>query len=144
MAIEIVEYMPGMAIGKGFDTVRRDVKVSPAVTGSITPPLGATGQTGQFSLVLVNGSEEFEESLGINSSVNGGWGSFSASAKFDFKKKCKVSKQATFCVLSFSATNAFESFIDPNLTPDAEDLLRLSDTALSISMEYSEILKAFA
>ena len=127
MALEIMEYLPGMAIGKGFDTVKRDVKVSPAVVGSIIPPAGAEGQTGQFNLVLVKGSEEFESSLGINSSVSGGWGPFSASAKFDFKKKCKVSRQATFCVLSFSATNAFESFSDPKFTPDAEELLRLGE-----------------
>lgn len=127
MSLEIMEYLPGMAIGKGFDTVRRDIKVSPAVVGSISPPVGAAGQTGQFNLVVVKGSEEFESSLGINSSVSGGWGPFSASAKFDFKKKCKVSRQATFCVLSFSATNAFESFSDPKFTAEAEELLRLNE-----------------
>jgi hypothetical protein len=47
MGIEIVEALPGMEVGKGFDTVTSDVKVSRAVTGSIRASPAATGQSAQ-------------------------------------------------------------------------------------------------
>jgi hypothetical protein len=78
--------------------------------------------------MIVNDAEAFEDSLGINTSISGGWGPFGASAKAEFKKKCKVSRQATFCVLRFSAVNAFRTFTDEvRLSADADELIRLGD-----------------
>lgn len=126
MAIEVIGALPGMEVGNGFDTVSNDVKVSRAVKGNVRTSPGATGQAGGFSLVIVRGSEEFDDALDVSASARGGIGPFSGSAKASFKQKCKVSTEALFCVLSFNATNALESFHgEPTLSEDAEELLRL-------------------
>ena len=128
MAFEEIEYFPGMEIGKGFDTLSEDIKITPAVRGRISPPDHADGQTGTFNVIIVQGTKQFEEALDINVSVGGGFGPFRASAKTKFMNKCKVSSQALHCIVSFDATNAFESFDNVELTEDAEELLKLNKT----------------
>jgi hypothetical protein len=128
MAIEIVEWLPGMELGKGFSKLSGDVKVSPAVRGETGPSAGATGQKGGYSFEVVTGTEEFNQLLEVGASVSAGLGPFRASAKAKFAERCKISTMSTVCVLSFHATNAFETFHgEIELTPDAEELLRLGD-----------------
>jgi hypothetical protein len=61
VAIEIVEALPGMDPGKGFNKLCGDVKVSPAVRGKTSPSPDAGGQKGGYSFTMVKGSEEFNQ-----------------------------------------------------------------------------------
>jgi hypothetical protein len=128
VAIEIVKALPGMDLGKGFNKLSGDVKVSPAVRGKAGPSPGAGGQKGGYSFTIVKGSEEFNQVLEVGASVSAGVGAFRASAKAKFAESCQVSSMSTVCVLSFHAINAFETFHgEVELASDAEELLRLGD-----------------
>lgn len=126
MAFEEIEYFPGMEIGKGFDTISEDMKITPAVRGKISPPDNAAGQSGIFNCSIIRNTQEFEEALDVNVSVGGGFGPFRASAKTKYKNKCKVSSEAIFVVVGFNVLNAFESFDDVELTQEAVELLQLN------------------
>lgn len=128
MAIEIVEALPGLDLGKGFNKLSGDVKISPAVRGKTSASPGAGGQKGGYSFTIVKGSEEFNQVLEVGASLSAGVGAFRASAKAKFAESCQVSSMSTVCVLSFHAINAFETFHgEVELAPDAEELLRLGD-----------------
>jgi hypothetical protein len=128
VAIEIVEALAGMELGKGYSRLSGAAKLSPAVRGTTGPSPGGAGQQGGYSFTIVKGSDEFNQVLEVGASVSAGLGAFHASAKARFAENCKVSSMSTVCVLSFHAINAFESFHgDVELAPDAEELLRLGD-----------------
>lgn len=129
MPLQIVEALPGLDVGKGFDALTNDVKVTSAVLGKIGTPEGAAGQVGSFEFTMVKGSSEFREALGISASVSAGVGLFGASAKAKYAERCAVSTQSTVCILSFEARNAFVTFKEtPKLDPDLEELLKLDKT----------------
>src|SRR5688572_21296690 len=129
MALQIVEALPGLEVGKGFDALTNDVKVTTAVLGNVGTPEGAAGQEGSFDFTMVKGSSEFREALGISASISAGVGLFGASAKAKYAERCEVSTQSTVCILSFEARNAFVTFKDtPKLDPSLEELLKLNKT----------------
>lgn len=129
MSLRIVEALPGLEVGKGFDALTNDVKMTKAVLGDIGKPEGAAGQEGTFSFTIVKGSSEFRETLGVSANVSAGVGLFGASAKAKYAERCAVSSQSTVCVLSFEARNAFETFKGtPKLAPDLQELLQLNKT----------------
>ena len=119
----LVVWQEGMALGFGYDEVRGDPKQR-AVVGRSGPPDNAAGQSGEFNLVLLKSAEEFDEALDISARVGGGFGLFQGSAKFGFKKRCKVSSEAPFCALRVVAINAYEQLTNPELTEEAQTLLR--------------------
>jgi hypothetical protein len=128
MAIEIVEALPGMDLGKGYSKLSGDVKISPAVRGKAGAAPGAAGQKGGYSFETVTSYEEFNQLLEVGASLSAGVGAFSVSAKSKFAESCQVANMSTVCVLSFHAVNAYETFHgEVELAPDAEELLRLGD-----------------
>lgn len=120
--MELINWAPGLRVGAGYDIVRGEEKQE-AVVGTIERPINAAGQQGEMSFVLATNSDEVDKALDINASINVGVGPFSGSAKMKFHESCKVSNQATFCVISVNATNAFEQLVSPKLTPEALVLL---------------------
>lgn len=120
--MELIDWTPGMRVGAGYDEVRGEEKQE-AVIGTLEKPINATGQQGQASFVLATNSDEVDKALDINASIKVGVGSFGGSAKMKFHESCKVSNQATFCVISVNATNAFEQLVKPKLAPEAQELL---------------------
>jgi hypothetical protein len=118
-----VSWCAGIIPGNGYDEVRGEPKDSIAVTGTLDPPQNAAGQEGEFSLLMIQSEEDYDSSLGINADLGGGAGLFNASGKFEFKKRCKVSSQASFCVIRVVAKNAYEHLTSPKLTGDAWELL---------------------
>jgi hypothetical protein len=126
MGVVIYEALPGMKVGGGYNGLTHDPKVSVAVSGHIARSPGAEGQVGGADLVIVKDSEEFENALNIDTSASYGGLGLGLSAKFKFKKNCKVNRQSTFALIRCHATNAFEHFqTTPVLSPDAAELLRL-------------------
>ena len=120
--MDIVDWAPGLRVGAGYDVVRGDEKQE-AVVGQLEKPLNASGQQGDSSFLLATSSDEVDTALDVNASIKVGAGPFGGSAKMDFHKRCKVSNEATFCVISVHATNAYEQLVRPKLSPEAEALL---------------------
>ncbi|WP_114391907.1 hypothetical protein [Oleisolibacter albus] len=125
--MQAVDWQPGLDYGTGYDNVRGDAK-QPAVVGAHRPIEGAAGQQGDFAFVNINSESDFDQATDIDVKIGGGFGLFSGSAKFKFKERCKVSSQATFCVVRVSALNAYEGLVEPKLAPDAWDLLNTGNS----------------
>jgi hypothetical protein len=127
--MEIFEYKPGMELGKGYDKVKADVKIGSAVKGTTSSSDDAPGNIGSYDFLLIESYRDFESALGIDTSIGGGIPGIGGSFKFQFKDKCKVTKEATFCMMCFQVLNAFETFNDDiELTDDARELLLLGNT----------------
>lgn len=129
MSIDIVEYLPGMELGRGFDLLENDPKILPAVKGNVGKLGRAKGQvSGAYDILIVRSIDEFQQALGIDASVSVGLGVAGGSVKAKFEEKCKVTSEATFCVVSFSAVNAPMSLRgEVALTDEALELLQLKD-----------------
>lgn len=122
-----MDALPGLSLGKGYDTVSGDIKTNLAVVGKTSKPDDAIGQKGAFSFTLIQEHENFMSHLGIDIGISGGSLLLRASEKFNFVKNCKITTEAVLCVISFSAINSYESFDNPQLSPDAEELLQLNN-----------------
>src|SRR5262249_6461807 len=81
------------------------------------------GQSGDSNFLLVQSSDDYDQALDINAEAGGGFGLFAAHGKFSFKQRCKVSSQATFCVIRVRATHPYQQLVDPKLSTDAWELL---------------------
>jgi hypothetical protein len=125
--MELLDWAPGMRVGGGYDVVRGEEKQE-AVLGELVKPVNASGQQGEMTFVLATTSEEVDTALGVDASIKVGVGPFGGSAKMQFHSSCKVSNEATFCVLSVNATNAFEQLSRPVLSSDAMELLAAGKT----------------
>lgn len=131
MSIDIVEAMPGVKLGGGYDFRKGDPKISKAVRGKADKFSPAKGQeSAEYNFSQVETVEEFQTALGVDSSVSVNLGFSSGSAKASFEKKCGVTTESTFCIISFKALNAPISLRgDVKLTDEALKLLELKDYA---------------
>ncbi|MEU9740240.1 hypothetical protein AB0E12_13755 [Micromonospora chersina] len=118
----MIEWQPGIELRSGYDNVRGEAK-SVSVTGEIAENTTTGGQAGDSNFLLVQSSSEFNEALSISVEAGGGFGLFSAQGKFGFKQRCKVSSQATFCVIRVRSTDPYQQLVEPKLTADAWELL---------------------
>lgn len=121
-----VPWKANLKPGAGYDTLKGDARQE-GVTGQMAPPAQA-GEAGDFNLLLVKSTEEFDNALDINVEVGGTAGLFGGSAKFDLKKRSKVSNSATFCVLRVVSHHAYQQLERPMLTEEAKHLLRTKQT----------------
>ena len=60
------------------------------VVKQIVPPPVAPGGSTSFTVTRTRTTAELQESLQISAEASGGCGLFSASARFDFAKQCKI------------------------------------------------------
>ncbi len=117
-----VPYRIGFDYGIGVEVAHADPRAR-GVIGEVTAVEGASGGGGSFKLQRVESTEELETHLGISAEASGGVGLFSASARFDFARDCKV--RTTSLVLLITATEqfGFEQIDDPRLSPEAGELV---------------------
>lgn len=113
--------------GVGFDRLRGQ-PMERGVKGKVEPPPGAEGVQGQSIFKRTDTVEEFDKTLGIGIDAGGGFGLFEASAKFDFRQTCKVSTQATFCIVKVTARNPDQNLREPVFTEDAWKMLEARNT----------------
>lgn len=123
----IIDWAPGLDFGKGYDNLRGEAKQQ-AVLGTGAAPVNAAGQTGGSNMILTQTSEDFDQAIGIDVDASAQVGLFGGGAKFGFKQRCKVSSQATFCIVSVLARNAYEQIPNPALSPEAWELLENRNT----------------
>ena len=83
-----------------------------------SPPV-APGGSLKFVVTRTNTTSDLQDTLQISAEASGGCGLFSASARFDFAKDCKVHSESLFMTVYAVADNAFQSIDDVLLTPDA-------------------------
>jgi hypothetical protein len=83
-----------------------------------SPPVAPGGST-SFTVTRTRTTADLQESLQISAEASGGCGLFSASARFDFAKECKIQTESLFMTVVASAQNAFQSIDDAVLTDDA-------------------------
>src|SRR5215475_13691848 len=118
----MVPYREGFNYGMGV----RSATAGPlglGVTGAISSVTGASGGSGGFHLDQIQTSEELEEKLGISAEASGGIGLFSASARFDFARSCKVQSTSLTLVVSATHQKGFQQIDAPVLTADAAGLV---------------------
>jgi hypothetical protein len=109
----------GYDIGMGVAAASGSPMAKGAV-GEVTPPQIGTGGTGSFNFRRIDTTEELTSELGISADASGGVGLFSASASFDFAKKCQVRTTSLVVLISAEERFAFEQMDEPQLTPAAE------------------------
>jgi len=124
-----VPYRNGFDYGMGVELARADPKAR-GVIGEVSAVEGASGGGGSFKLQRVETTEELETHLGISAEASGGVGLFSASARFNFARDCKV--RSTSLVLLITATEqfGFEQIDEPKLGPEAGPLVADGNSAL--------------
>lgn len=117
-----VSWSEGLRPGAGYDVVRGEAKQE-AVVGELQSMEDASGQSGDMTFIQTQTSDEVDTALEIDAEVKVGVGPFGGSAKMSFREKCKVSSEATFCIVSVSAYNAYQQLVRPRLSDEALDLL---------------------
>jgi hypothetical protein len=122
MASATVQFVNGFTYCVGVDTPSGEAR-NIAATGSPSPVPGAGGDIVAFSMTEVSTVEDLHTALGISASVSGGFGLFSASARFTYANQCTVHSNSVFLVVSVTVTNAFQSIPAPGITADASKLL---------------------
>jgi hypothetical protein len=118
----MVPYREGFNYGMGVRSATAG-PLAPGAAGSITSVTGAPGGSGGFHLSRVQSTEEVESQLGISADASGGVGLFSASARFDFAKNCKVQSTSLTLVVSATSQKGFQQIDTPALTADAGNLV---------------------
>jgi hypothetical protein len=82
-------------------------------------PPAAPGGSLKFVVTRTRTTSDLQDTLKISAEATGGCGLFSASARFDFVRDCKVQSESLFMTVNAVADNAFQSIDDAVLTPDA-------------------------
>src|SRR5215211_1757754 len=116
-----VPTMPGMDFGVGVDTASGEAR-NVAATGDPSTIPGAGGSIVSFSMMQVSTVEDLMSSLNISAAGSGGFGLFSASARMDFAKSCKVHSSSVFLFVSVKVREAFASIKAPGITDAAAQL----------------------
>jgi hypothetical protein len=131
MSIDIVEALPGMELGRGYDLLKSDPKILTAVNGKTGKLDGSGGQvSAEYNFSIVDSVSDFQQALGVDVSMSVNMGLAGGSMKTSFEEKCKVTSEATFCLVSFKAINAPVSLRgNVRLDDEAMELLALKDKA---------------
>lgn len=116
-----IPWARGMNYGIGVNLLNGDIAGKAVDPGEIT---GAGGQTTRYNLTLINSFEELYSSIGISVEASGQYGLFNASGKFNYAKESKFNSQATFLLARCVVENAFTQAEDPQIKPEASELLR--------------------
>jgi hypothetical protein len=125
---QVIEYVPGMKVGFGYNRLTGEGLASPSVQGAISSVPGAVGQQATIDCVTIQDVQSLHDSLGISIEAGGSYMGASASAKADYINKCDFSSFSTYVMVCMKVLNAFESFDAPVFTPDATELLLANNT----------------
>jgi len=118
-----IPYAADMKVGKGYNLLTGDALPSPAVTGSLTPVQMSGGQQVVSQIKRIEDLESLNNSLGVSVDVGGSYMGFSASAKVDFASESNFTRYSTYLLVKVSVSNAVLTFDDPQLTPEAIELV---------------------
>jgi hypothetical protein len=124
MANRDVPFVDGMKIGLGYNRLTGDVMPSKGAVGPSVSGLGqAGGQQVAIDCVTVEDVESLHKSLGVSVDAGGSYMGFSGSAKVDYLSSCDFSSFSTYVIVRVSVQNAFTSLDEPELSPDASELV---------------------
>jgi hypothetical protein len=123
MAPRMVRFQEGMKLGFGYDLLNGAPLVSPAVQGTVSTIQEAGGQTVTKSFLRIDDQKTLHEIIGVNVDAGGSYFGVGADVKVQYAKECNLSEFATHVMVLVSVQDAFESFDNPVLSPDAKDLL---------------------
>jgi len=124
MAARLVRFQEGMKLGHGYDLLNGVSLASPAVQGAISTIQDAGGQTVTKSFLRIDDQKTLHETIGVNVDAGGSYFGIGGDIKVQYARECNLSQFATHVMVHVSVEDAFESFDDPVLTPDANDLLK--------------------
>ncbi len=125
---QLIEYIPGMKVGFGYNRLTGEALGSPSVQGPISAVQGAAGQQVAIDCVTIQDVQALHDSLGISIEAGGSYMGASGSAKADYINKCDFSSFSTNVMVRVSVLNAFESYDAPVFSPDAAELLLANNT----------------
>jgi hypothetical protein len=124
MANRDVPFVDGMKIGLGYNRLTGEVMPSKGAVGPSVSGLGqAGGQQVSIDCVTVEDVESLHKSLGVSVDAGGSYMGFSGSAKVDYVSACDFSSFSTYVLVRVSVQNAFNSLDEPELSPDANELV---------------------
>jgi len=106
----VVDYIPGMSWGLGFNSATLDIHPVTAFTeiASITTPGGARGQETFFSIQVASNTLGFSEQLKASASASLKYGvTGSGSAKAKYVNKISQNNYVIYIIVSVSVTNYF-------------------------------------
>src|ERR1043166_8467719 len=95
----LVPYQFGYNFGVGVDSASGDSRQL-GVVGAPAQIPGAPGGGGGFQMTKIESMSEMEDHLGISADASGGVGLFSASARFNFARDCKIQTNSIALMLS--------------------------------------------
>ena len=124
MAPRMVPFQNGMQVGFGYDLLNGGALYNPAVQGAISAPTGGHGQTVLSSFLRIDDQKTLHETIGVNVDAGGSYFGVGGDVKVQYAKECNMSEFATHVMVRVSVQDAFENFINPVLTPEANDLLK--------------------
>ncbi len=122
--MQLHDYQFGHDVGVGVDDVSGALKGDAVVRTAPEEVTGAGGQNVVFAMEQIESTEELTDALSASAEVNGRYGLFRASAKFDFARSTATNSYSLFLLVSVSVTNSFRQMRDVQLTAAAADLWR--------------------
>lgn len=125
MAARLVRFQESMKLGQGYDLLSGTSLPSPAVQGTISSIQDAGGQTVTKSFLRIDDQKTLHETMGVNVDAGGSYFGTGGDIKVQYAKECNLSQFATHVMVHVSVEDAFESFDDPVLAPDANDMLKI-------------------
>ncbi len=132
-----VPYHYGLVYGVGVDTPSGEAR-NIAATGESSEIRNATGDTIDFYMNEITSVEDLHTELGISASASGGFGLFSASARFDYAKNCNIHRSHVFLFAKVSVIQAFSMINAPGIKDDAKTLLEDGNMA-SFQDQYGDM-----
>jgi hypothetical protein len=115
-----IPFRHGYDIGIGVDMATGS-PMAKGAQGEVTPPQIGSGGSEDFTFRRIETTNDLESELGVSADVSAGIGLFSASASFDFTKRCKVQTSSLTILISCRKTFSFQQMDIPALTGPASD-----------------------
>jgi hypothetical protein len=97
------------------------------VEGAISGVTGAGGARASWDILRIHTTSELETALGINVEASMGLGCFSASARLDFAKSCKIQNSSLFMAITAQVELESLSIDEPTLSPAALRVVERDD-----------------
>jgi hypothetical protein len=117
-----IPYREGYDFGVGVHRASGE-PLARGVVGAVTGVDGAPGGLGGLSVFQIDTMQELEEDLGISAEASGGISLFSASARFNYARRCKIQGYSITLILSAIFRGGFRQIDEPELHPNAENIV---------------------
>jgi hypothetical protein len=121
--MSVVDFAQGMNFGKGFSSLRGNIRGDGVTFDPPTTIDQAAGQIINFSILRVNSLEDFQSAVDIDVKASGRYKFFSASGSFGWSEKQKFNNYSEYLVAKVTVDNPLRMIHNVKLTESAFNLL---------------------